>query len=549
MVFLLAFSSYGSIFSHEFIAYDDIRIIVANTARYDGMNIENLKAIFFTDFPREEPLLIRDISYLINAEIFGPTSPGGFLFGNVILHILCSLAVYQVGLLLFPSQPITAAISALFFTVHPLHSESIAWISARKETLFTFFSLMAFITYVKYTLKNKSFFLLISIFFFILALFSKAAAISFFPIIFFYRITVARPCRVTIKEVLYFFFIVILTLSFVTWYTQILTDFGVLNQEKQRDYLNWFLVTLQTLTFYIHKLLIPTGLSAVYTFPSPYTVYTFPVFLLFSILLWACITAYFVLNKSPQKQLHLFLLLWFIAALLPYLDLAQVGIYVADRYAYLSSVPFILATSTILRSFYVKISKNNFICATIFTILFVGLISCAIFQTRKNAAVWQNSTTLWMNVKKKTPDNLASYSALMGEYLKKYQHSTAESKQEQLKKAKMIGKEAMELFTYDGGKYEKALYLITSQLGQIAWFEKNYPKVDYYFNLTWKLNPKFLLGRYIYAQALAGQERFAESLQQIDIIKRFGNKYGDRQYLLASKKLKQSIEKKVDDEN
>ncbi len=166
---LLGLAAYSGIFSHEFVAYDDIRIIINNSDRYDGLNVSNFKHIFVDDFPREEPLLIRDLTYLINAQFFGVANPGGYLIGNYLLHVTCAIFVYLVGTILFPQKPILSFIAAILFVVHPLHTEAVSWISARKEPLYTCFYLASFYFYAKFHLKRDHLYLPLSLILFLLS--------------------------------------------------------------------------------------------------------------------------------------------------------------------------------------------------------------------------------------------------------------------------------------------------------------------------------------------------------------------------------------------
>src|ERR1043166_5808456 len=72
---------------YGFVYYDDIRILKDHPELYGQAHFsDNLRAIFLTCFPREEPLLLRDLSWALDSRIFGFGNPLGYHLGNVLLH-------------------------------------------------------------------------------------------------------------------------------------------------------------------------------------------------------------------------------------------------------------------------------------------------------------------------------------------------------------------------------------------------------------------------------------------------------------------------------
>ena len=67
---------------------------------------------------------------------------------------------------------------AALFGWHPLHVESVAWISERKDVLSTFFALLTLLSYTRYVQENcrRSFWFALS--FFVLALLSKPMPVT-----------------------------------------------------------------------------------------------------------------------------------------------------------------------------------------------------------------------------------------------------------------------------------------------------------------------------------------------------------------------------------
>ena len=94
------------------------------------------------------------ISYALDYKI-GELDATTYHCTNLILHLLnVSLVFYLLYLL--TGQRAIAVISALFFGIHPLHVESVAWISERKDLLYSFFYLCGLITYIHFCNNKKT---------------------------------------------------------------------------------------------------------------------------------------------------------------------------------------------------------------------------------------------------------------------------------------------------------------------------------------------------------------------------------------------------------
>src|SRR5678816_3978 len=100
-----------------------------------------------------------------------------YLILNLLLHIINTGLVFYFIWLISGKRLWVAAFSAVVFGIHPMHVESVAWVSERKDLLYTLFFLISLIQYWRFltTSKNKS--LIYCFLFFTLSLLSKPAAI------------------------------------------------------------------------------------------------------------------------------------------------------------------------------------------------------------------------------------------------------------------------------------------------------------------------------------------------------------------------------------
>src|SRR5262249_45187362 len=93
------------------------------------------------------------LSHMIDASLFGP-DPGAQHLVNVLFHAANAVLLF-VLLLRATNKLWPAAFVAALFAWHPLHVESVAWVSERKDVLSTFFGLLALLAYVRYAEKSS----------------------------------------------------------------------------------------------------------------------------------------------------------------------------------------------------------------------------------------------------------------------------------------------------------------------------------------------------------------------------------------------------------
>jgi len=83
-------------------------------------------------------------SYLLNFRISG-LDPASYHWLNLLLHLANTALVFAFVSALAPGRKWTAVVTSLFFGIHPMHVESVAWIAERKDVLYAFFMLLGLI--------------------------------------------------------------------------------------------------------------------------------------------------------------------------------------------------------------------------------------------------------------------------------------------------------------------------------------------------------------------------------------------------------------------
>lgn len=115
---------------------------------------------------------------MLNEQLFGSVLPWWHLT-SLLLHLGATLLVYRLGIKLL-KQRWTAALAALLFAFHPIHVESVAYVTASTDLLVTVFALISFLAYFRFREEGASpLYFLVSVFAAALAMLSKETAVMF----------------------------------------------------------------------------------------------------------------------------------------------------------------------------------------------------------------------------------------------------------------------------------------------------------------------------------------------------------------------------------
>lgn len=139
---------YGQVYWFDFVTLDDRAYVLENRLMQVGFTGEGVRLAFTSLYAGNwHPLTW--LSLMLDHEVFG-WHAGGYHVVNVVLHLVNTLLVYYVLLrmtgAMWPSAFVAAA-----FAVHPLHVESVAWVTARKDVLSGLFWMLTMLAYVRYT--------------------------------------------------------------------------------------------------------------------------------------------------------------------------------------------------------------------------------------------------------------------------------------------------------------------------------------------------------------------------------------------------------------
>ncbi len=119
-----------------------------------------------------------------NSYVFGVEDATPFIITNVLIHTLSSLILFKFLIYVTREDYIVSLVTAVIFAIHPMHVESVVWVSERKDVLYGLFFISALFAYTCWVDSKKSKYWMLAFFLFLLSCLSKAMAVSIVPCLF-----------------------------------------------------------------------------------------------------------------------------------------------------------------------------------------------------------------------------------------------------------------------------------------------------------------------------------------------------------------------------
>jgi hypothetical protein len=365
---LAAFLIYLPALQNDFVNWDDDDYIYQNPF-IQKINLQLFKWAFF-NFHAANWHPLTWISHAVDIAVWG-LNPWGHHLTNIILHSVNTVLVVLLLMRLltvvrektseevFPKFldekgiRLAAVATGFLFGLHPLHVESVAWISERKDLLCGFFYLFGIYLYlqnassaetssrVRAPIFDKNYFLVLGCF--IGALFAKPMAVTF-PVVLllldYYPLN-SFSSPGSLKKIILEktpFFLLSLFSSIVTIFAQ--HSGSAIASLKFASFSSRVLIAAHAFYLYLQKMILPVHLVPLYPYPQDVRLFTAPFLLSISFVLaiaYSCIVGWKV-RKAWSA-----LWAYYAITILPVIGLIQVGFQsMADRYTYLPSLsPFV----------------------------------------------------------------------------------------------------------------------------------------------------------------------------------------------------------------
>jgi len=399
---IMTISLFHQTLNNNFINLDDTAYIYRNVMLQDI----SLKSIYkiFTSVHRfaYKPLVILSCSIEFT---FFKLDPFIYHLTNLIFHCLNTLLVFYFVYLITPNFTISI-LTSLFFSIHPMHVESVAWATERKDMLYAFFYLAALCFYLKFKIQKKYiyyFFCFISI---VLSMLSKPQGLTF-PVVLL-LIDYYKNQKLTAENFYNKipFFVISIFFTTLGIYLQLKDNNN--GTIKSVEPLTAFFYGCYNIFFYLEKLFIPLKLSILYPAPLDDIKFLSPLFFLYISMIPLFAFLFFFI-KWPGKKIGLFGFLFFFIIILPTLHIIPVGeVITADRYSYLSYIGLFYVLFSFFEFIAVKLKSNNLYRIILYLVLIEVVVVFFSISFRRTI-VWRNSMTLMNDALKKYPNQPLAY--------------------------------------------------------------------------------------------------------------------------------------------
>ena len=554
LICLFSFLAYANSLGGEFV-FDDTDQIVENQ---NIRSWDNLQKAFTThvwafrdqsaslDTPPPLPYYRPLFTVMLTVEyhLFG-LWPQGWHLVSLLLHILCSVGVFYVVRQL-SSNSLIALIASVLFSVHPVHVESVSWISGMTDPLFAVFFLTAFYFYLKARSAGDSDHsrgraMILSLALFVLAAFAKETALSLVVLVFGYELVMASgyvTSRLKAALARTSPYVAVAMIYLIPRYL-VLGELMWKNPQAPNRPVGYTLMTLPfVICSYVFHLLWPIGLSVTYQ-TSFVTSVTSPSFLVPAALIAITVSLIVFYRKKLGKEVWVGLLLISVP-LLPVLNLGQVSreeYLVFDHYLYLSvmgltyliALGFLRAAGFEPNTAGLSTGLNRSAIATAgIVVLMLAMTAGAALENRN----WADSYALWSNVARVRPSYWAAH---YNAGLALLDAKRVDEAQSMIERAAALNNNEANILAALGRSYDlqgQTAQAVTSfkraleidpemfqsynDLGVVYFKNKDYRQAETSFSAALRLRPDTPIARFNLGLCYAREERYSDATRELE---------------------------------
>ncbi len=409
-ILVLTFVVFIPLRKASFVYWDDDQNITENSLVMKTLSWETSKKIFRTPvignynplsnwtFALEKRLFVDGRNYKDKSERLQRFS-SVVHFDNLLLHLLNILLLWMI-LSALGCTLMTTAITSFLFALHPLHIESVAWATERKDVLYGFFFLGSVLFYVlgKYR-KRGRYYIVLSLVFFIIGLFAKIQMVTLplsLLLIDYYkdRWTSLKPI---LSKWIYFIFALFFGLLGIYF----LAVQGSLETNSSFNLFQRLFIGSYSLTVYLMKSLLPYRMSALYPYPAQLTIWHY-----LSILPFLGFLVVLIYTYKKQKKVLFFGFSWFFVNIVFLLQFFGAGQgYIADRFTYISYIGLFFVIAYYTSRWIQRSQRFRTVVASVLILWLAGLTWLSYRQVK----VWDNTISLFTQILYYYPKTMTPY--------------------------------------------------------------------------------------------------------------------------------------------
>ena len=398
VLIIVPFALYIKVASYDFSKFDDTDIILGHYSTIS--DLKNIKEAFTHDafmsnngdsFYRP----VQTVSFMLDAQVGGQKA-WIYHLSNLLIHILTVIVLYFFLRKLGINEIISFFLS-LLYSIHPLFTHAVAWIPARGDLLVCLFGMLSIITTIEYFRTHKFSYLILHLFFYFLAVFSKETALLIPLIILMYYYFVLK--RDFVLKRIAVFFAVWISVSGLFYY---------IRQEMVN--VKFYSDTFGLKPFIKNLPALPVAISK---FFFPYNLCTMPAFDLSAtitgILLLASISIMAFRFLREEKRIIIWGFVWFFVFSIPPMffrnNNADIGYEYFEHRTYFPLIGILVVIGILLKQYSQRFSYIKLAGITIPVYLIFGAIAFS------HTEAFANPVSFFSSGINNNPGNAVAYNA------------------------------------------------------------------------------------------------------------------------------------------
>lgn len=338
LIFILGFGVYYNSLHGAFL-WDDDDLVKNNASIKSFSSAGKVFSKSSTEAGRREfgfyrPL--QELTYTLDYALW-KFNARGYHGTNVLLHVLAALALFWL-ISLFYHDVLLSLLTSLFFIVHPIHTEAVAYISGRADSLAAIFVLLCLVFYIKHLSSKSAITFILMVVSYIFALLARENSLILPVLLLLYHYSFKKSLEIKA-------FLSVLTVTFFYLFLRLtVLKFLLCEGAYTTTLLQRMPGFFEAVTHYLTLLLLPVNLhmeygNKVFSWVDPKVI---AGILMLSFLL------FYVGRTRKSRGLVFISVSWFLLTLLPQANIYPINAYMAEHWLYLPSIGFFLIVAKAL---------------------------------------------------------------------------------------------------------------------------------------------------------------------------------------------------------